>query len=319
MKTKLLHILFLMLIAVYAKAQDEPDFYYKGLGYNILSESEQTCEIGKSQYGGEVTTIPTVEYKGKQYTVLGVGKNAFGLSNCTQVYVGNGLTYIEDDAFLICSNLRKATIGASILDLGSNCFGYNSKMEEVVVEDATEKLVFQSTMHNFCPFNQTNIKKLYVGRNFSKEIFKGWCNTITNLTIGDNVTTFELSNFPSLRKLTVGKNLEFLPYMNTGNYLTEVRVTADTPQSIGGFNKHTYLYATLYVPEGSKSLYEEAPCWSEFMEIKEYKTTNGIVATENDDIVESYYNIDGTRSKKQGKGLKIIRKSNGKSMLVINK
>ena len=159
-------------------ADNEPDFYFEGLGYNIISKNDLTCEIGKSSYGGEVITRPTVEYRGKTFTVLGVGAGSFHLGRCTQATIGNGLTYVGSDAFSICSNLRKVTLTPSIIDLGSNSFGYNEKLEEVVVEDGDEELIFQKTMVNFSPFENTSIKKLYVGRNHNKDVFLGSCKQV---------------------------------------------------------------------------------------------------------------------------------------------
>ena len=316
MKRIILSIIYAMICFAPLHADNEPDFYFEGLGYNIISKNDLTCEIGKSSYGGEVITRPTVEYRGKTFTVLGVGAGSFHLGRCTQATIGNGLTYIGSDAFSICSNLRKVTLTPSIIDLGSNSFGYNEKLEEVVVEDGDEELIFQKTMVNFSPFENTSFKKLYVGRNHNKDVFLGSCKQVTDLELGDKVTKFELSEFPSLRRLIIGKNLDFLPYMDTGDYLTSITVKAETPQNIGGFTKRTYLNATLFVPKGTKELYEKAAGWSEFWDIREYVPTNITNNRIDKSRVVKEYSLEGIERKGYSKVVRIVRKSNGSTLKI---
>lgn len=316
MKRIILSIIYAMICFAPLHADNEPDFYFEGLGYNIISKNDLTCEIGKSSYGGEVITRPTVEYRGKTFTVLGVGAGSFHLGRCTQATIGNGLTYVGSDAFSICSNLRKVTLTPSIIDLGSNSFGYNEKLEEVVVEDGDEELIFQKTMVNFSPFENTSIKKLYVGRNHNKDVFLGSCKQVTDLELGDKVTKFELSEFPSLRRLIIGKNLDFLPYMDTGDYLTSITVKAETPQNIGGFTKRTYLNATLFVPKGTKELYEKAAGWSEFWDIREYVPTNITNNRIDKSRIVKEYSLEGIERKGYSKAVRIVRKSNGSTLKI---
>ena len=317
MKRIILSIIYAMICFAPLHADNEPDFYFEGLGYNIISKNDLTCEMGKSSYGGEVITRPTVEYRGKTFTVLGVGAGSFHLGRCTQATIGNGLTYVGSDAFSICSNLRKVTLTPSIIDLGSNSFGYNEKLEEVVVEDGDEELIFQKTMVNFSPFENTSIKKLYVGRNHNKDVFLGSCKQVTDLELGDKVTKFELSEFPSLRRLIIGKNLDFLPYMDTGDYLTSITVKAETPQNIGGFTKRTYLNATLFVPKGTKELYEKAAGWSEFWDIREYVPTNITNSRIDKSRVVKEYSLEGIERKGYSKAVRIVRKSNGSTLKIL--
>lgn len=316
MKRIILSIIYAMICFAPLHADNEPDFYFEGLGYNIISKNDLTCEIGKSSYGGEVITRPTVEYRGKTFTVLGVGAGSFHLGRCTQATIGKGLTYVGSDAFSICSNLRKVTLTPSIIDLGSNSFGYNEKLEEVVVEDGDEELIFQKTMVNFSPFENTSFKKLYVGRNHNKDVFLGSCKQVTDLELGDKVTKFELSEFPSLRRLIIGKNLDFLPYMDTGDYLTSITVKAETPQNIGGFTKRTYLNATLFVPKGTKELYEKAAGWSEFWDIREYVPTNITNNRIDKSRVVKEYSLEGIERKGYSKVVRIVRKSNGSTLKI---
>ena len=316
MKRIILSIIYAMICFAPLHADNEPDFYFEGLGYNIISKNDLTCEIGKSSYGGEVITRPTVEYRGKTFTVLGVGAGSFHLGRCTQATIGNGLTYVGSDAFSICSNLRKVTLTPSIIDLGSNSFGYNEKLEEVVVEDGDEELIFQKTMVNFSPFENTSFKKLYVGRNHNKDVFLGSCKQVTDLELGDKVTKFELSEFPSLRRLIIGKNLDFLPYMDTGDYLTSITVKAETPQNIGGFTKRTYLNATLFVPKGTKELYEKAAGWSKFWDIREYVPTNITNNRIDKSRVVKEYSLEGIERKGYSKVVRIVRKSNGSTLKI---
>ena len=132
-----------------------------------------------------------------------------------------------------------------------------------------------------------NLVTMSIGRNVDKEFFTSACYKVRTLTIGDLVTSFEPDAFPELRTLIVGSSLQYLPYLNTGDYVSTVTVKTTEPQSAGGFNKHTYMYATLKVPKGTKSTYENTEPWKNFMDIEEYDAT-GIINIHNNSNYKVY-------------------------------
>ena len=256
--------------------EDVDEFYVNALGYRILSKEDLTCEVFHCNHGSEVHVPGEVTYGDKTYKVLGIGESAFQGSNITSLSMDNSLTYIRERACAICLNLRKVVIPPSVVNLGEGAFGSCTKLETFIIEDGDEMLVHKLNNYYYYTFaSDAPLKTVYIGRNFSKDIFYGGCcSSITDLTIGDHVTNFELDDFPSLLKLTIGKGLTYLPYMETGNYLTKIIVNASTPISSGGFNNRTYLDATLYVPEGSVEAYSTTEPWSKFLSITDGRPTS---------------------------------------------
>ena len=76
-------------------------FTVNGINYNIISEENLTAEVGRnSGFGGEAIIPETVEYKGKQYSVTSIGRDAFsGCSGLTSVTIPNSVTSIGEKAF----------------------------------------------------------------------------------------------------------------------------------------------------------------------------------------------------------------------------
>lgn len=299
---------------------DEPDFYVNALGYKILSTEELTCEVAHGNYGGEVYVPSEVIYGNKTYKVIGIGAEAFRGSQITALSMANTIQYIRKYACAICLNLRKVTVASSVMDIEDAAFASDNKLETFILEDGDETLVCVPTDYYFYPFPKGYLKTLYVGRNFTKDLFGGnACMNLTDLTIGDQVTNFELTSFPSLRRLTVGRGLATLPYMETGDYLTKVTVTSETPISCGGFNNRTYVHATLFVPQGSKEVYSQTTPWSNFYTIEEFDPTSVSQIEKENNTTIQYYLLDGCCVEEPQKGINIMKRSNGTTTKVLIK
>ncbi|MBQ8715805.1 MAG: leucine-rich repeat protein [Prevotella sp.] len=301
-KSLLLIWFFLICLGIYA---DDPDFYVNALGYKVVSKTDLTCEVAQGNYGGEVYVPASVTYGGKAYTVIGIGEKAFYFSRITSLSMANTITYIAKYACMGCSQLRKVSISSSVLDIGDGALQSGDKLETVTIEDGDELLVYKGDYLSYFYAFPSKIKTLYIGRNFTPDLFSVACGNVTDLTIGDQVTTFEITNFPSLRRLTIGTGLKNIPYMETGNYLTKITVKSEIPQSCGGFNNRTYTNATLYVPRGSLESYRNTEVWSNFWAIEEYALPTVIPGDANDDgkvnvtdIVEMVNSILGNPSDK---------------------
>lgn len=201
--------------------------------------------------------------------------------------------------------ISKIVIPNTITDIGGFAFHNangnlsNMRPTELIIEDGTSKLFGGSNVDYLIndvytePFSDLNIQKLYLGRNINFDLFGNSLsrNSELEIEIGDNVTeltTITLlgtvgrseSYYPNtrpkgLKKLTIGKGLSTVPDFKEGIRLSEVYVKAKSPQKAEGFNSTTYTNATLYVPRGTKSLYQNAAVWKNFSTIKEYDLDSG--------------------------------------------
>lgn len=80
------------------------------------------------------------------------------------------------------------------------------------------------------------------------------------------------------------------------------------------FLESSYLFATLYVPQGSLEAYKEADGWKNFLNIQEIATSGIDTVDDNtNDIHPLIYDMQGRRLEKPLKGVNVI---NGKKVIV---
>lgn len=89
------------------------DFENEGLCYSITSNSNSnlTCSVAQkstfSGYSGSIVIPRTVSYEGKNYTVTGIGDNAFAFCDgLTSITIPNTVAIIADNAFFNCTGLK---------------------------------------------------------------------------------------------------------------------------------------------------------------------------------------------------------------------
>ena len=314
---KYLRLIILLSFIISGSTVIANDFEVNGIAYNVISIPDLTCEVTRNNYYHSPSYIPAnVTYIGRTFKVLGVGDNAFKDSHVSEITIENGITYIGNEAFSGCE-FSSVVIPNSVTRIGEIAFyfcgkrvkhfwndDYDAVLSELKIEDGTEMLEGNFWLGSYSSFSDTKIKKLYLGRNINDALLNDALYTsLEELTIGDMVTELKTSSLiPSnifylyeIRKLTIGVGLNRVPYFAEGDKLDEIFVRSETPQVSEGFNDGTYLHATLYVPKGTKAVYETADIWKNFWNIEEYNTeTTGIdnVAIKPKDV--KTYNINGS-------------------------
>ena len=93
----------------------------------------------------------------------------------------------------------------------------------------------------------------------------------------------------------------------------------EKPHEINYFLNSTYASAILYVPKGTKALYESTDGWKQFFNIQEGEPTTGIVSTKDDvsKVEVSRYDIKGQRLNAPRKGINIVRYSDGTTEKIV--
>ena len=189
----------------------------------------------------------------------------FGCSGLTSITIPNSVTSIADAAFYNCSSLTSITIGNSVTSIGRSAFQNCSSLTSVNITDLSA----------WC-----NISFSYIDSNpliYAHHLYKNG-KKITNLDIPNNVTSigdFAFFGCSGLTSVTIPNSVTSI-----GNYtfngcssLTSVTVDWYTPLEIGDyFNVFPDSYnhnVTLYVPKGTKALYEAADVWKYFGNIAE--------------------------------------------------
>lgn len=313
------NVIFMLLLPSMATAKD---FVVNNIAYDVISMTDLTCEVAQNNSYDSYCDVPaTVTFKGRTFKVIGIGENAFKSSYVQGVTIPEGIEYIHSEAFYICG-LKEFTIPSTVMTIGEDAF-YANKIENLTIADSDEMLEGEIRSYGWCPFYSNNIKKLYLGRNINnKVLYDALHFCLEDFTIGDKVTELtwdcflpaEFFDLMKLKRLVIGSGLRTVPFFNEGDDLTEIYVRATTPQKSEGFNDGTYMHATLYVPKGTKALYESADIWQNFWSIEEYDDTpTGIncIGSKMTTTTDTY-DLTGRKVKTSEKGIVI---KNGKKYL----
>lgn len=276
-------------------------FDVEGITYSDLG----TNAVAITGFSGNVkeAVIPeTVKYKGKNYTVIAVGRNSYMRS----------------------SELTTLSLPASIVEIQYNRFNstytfYDDSSQKYVVQFPKLKAVNVSadnpsySSQDGVLYNKSKTKLLSMPKaseltNFdipqsvtsiANEAFQG-CSMLESVSIPASVTSIsrdtfsgctslESINIPasvtsignhafydctSLVSITIPSSVTEIGGGAFGGLCRIVTVTCEATEpavleSGQPFSEMTLMYGTLYVPKGSKQKYRNAKNWSDFDNIKE--------------------------------------------------
>lgn len=233
--------------------------------------------------------------------VTQIEENAFAYcSSLTgSLKIPNSVTTIGNFAFLACSNLNgNLTIGDGVTNIGRYAFSGCNKLNGALVIPNSVTTISECAFFGCEGFKG----KLIVGNSVSSiwnSAFNG-CTGIDILTLPSSLTLIGSSAFSSC----------------TG--LTEIYTNATTPPV--DMSDYVFMFlnkskCTLYVPKGSKSIYQTAMYWKDFTNIVEMTTAlkpishsyiklfsrKGELIIENVILGDKLkiYNIDGLKIKEQ--------------------
>jgi len=259
-------------------------------GNPFLNHCTNLVEILVDERNEELTSVDGILFS-KDLKTLMVYPNAKG----SHYTIPDGVTSINDDAFYGCPNLASVTIPASITSIGSNAFA--------------------ST-------NLTSIQ-LPEGLNVIQAYLFAWCYNLKEVNIPDSVTRIERYSIArtAITTLTIPTNVTFIGNNAFwGNEQLEIVISQiKTPFAIpeDAFylqDNATFTSATLYVPVGTKALYEATEGWNKFqniveMEGEEPSTDIAIDATNFPDenfrnwILAQDYGQDGVLTQEEIEGI----------------
>ena len=207
---------------------------------------------------------------------------------------------IRGGAFYDCTSLKSFYIPSGVSPIGQSFDGANwqntsifkncTSLDSLIIEDG-ENTPFTFA---FFEFEECKIKYLYLGRPFhyyhhnSGDGFR-WLQLayVEDLVIGDNIT--ELPYWPpiygreseinnsNLKTLILGASLQKVPSFASNTRLEYIKIRNIYPPQAEGFSNYNYINTILYVPKGTKSVYESSDIWKNFWNIQEYEVDGGNV------------------------------------------
>lgn len=206
---------------------------------------------------------------------------------------------------------------------------YDSRENCNAIIKSSDNTLIVGCQNTFIPASVTSI---------GESAFYG-CSSLTSLTIPESVTSIGSVAFygcSGLTSLTIPASVTSIggsAFEGCSN-LSSVTVDWDTPEEVDTSNAFGYYYGEidkiLYVPKGTKGLYENAEIWKDFKEIVEYerpftlgtpdvtvclrqKMKLPIELTNNEEIVAYQFDLtlpEGFTLAKDSKGQFLVKKTN---------
>ena len=236
--------------------------------------------IGFSPFGCPGLTSISVESGNSVYdsrnncnAIIETATNTL-IQGCKNTIFPEGVTSIGNGAFSGCSSLTSVTIPTSVTSIGSSAFNSCTSLTSVTIPEGVTSI--------------------------GNAAFD-YCISLTSVTIPSSVTSIDNYAFFDCTGLTTVTSLIKEPFTIEENVFTYYDIDVSW--------NPIFTSSTLYVPVGTKSLYEATPAWNQFQDIVEMQYIDPIdgettVNTEGlggqdltDNVVDGvYYNLNGGNS-----------------------
>jgi uncharacterized protein YjdB len=184
-RTKLFkRLLLLVLLVILPQVVNAYDFMANGIAYNIVSSANKTLEVtyktssspgsdGSTNYSGNIVISETVYYSGANYTVIGIGEQAFKNSFISSLKLPETLTYIKQEAFTTCFSLSELSIPASVTEIGASCFWVCPDLKKVYSYASTPPTCTGTNVFTYMQYNNATLYVPYGCLSLYKNAY-GW-------------------------------------------------------------------------------------------------------------------------------------------------
>ena len=276
------------------------EFETNGIRYKI-GENNTVSVIEKNEkYFGDVVIPESVDYKGNTYKVTSIRYTAFYCCNgLTSIIIPNGITLIPHFTFAGCGSLTSVTIPKSLKRIGENAFTECYNLNAVYISDLEAWLnidieegentisggypISSSPLYyaNHLYLNGKEITELEIPNTISTIKNFTFCNwrSLTSISIPNSVTSINYFSFykcSGLTSVNIPNSVTSIGWHAFQNCtgLTTIVSEIENPFEIDedvfySSDVDIYSTATLIVPFGKKTAYENTAGWKKFTNIVE--------------------------------------------------
>lgn len=251
-----------------------------------------------------------------------------------EVILPEGITEIKDDAFAVCTNLKKVNIPSTVTKIGDGCFMGCASLESIEIpegvttlEDFTfsdcrllQEVKFPSTLQKIerCVFYQNDALEeieipegvTSIGRNTF-----GHCPNLAAVSLPSTLTALDEGVFLNCDALTTLMVQSVTPPACTEATFEYVGKLENGKPDLSGI--------TLLVSGAGLNLYKADPVWGQCGKIEAYDQDNidaiNAVAAQADAQGTTRYDLNGRRVSADYKGIAIVKNADGTATKVLLK
>jgi hypothetical protein len=198
---------------------------------------------------------------------VGISSNAFsGCSGLVAITIPDSVTTIGEFAFYHCAGLTSITIPDSVTSIGDNAFYGCSGLTSITIPDSVTS-IGDNAFEDCSRLTSITIPNSVTS--IGDAAFAG-CEGLTSITIPNSITSIGHSAFSNCEGLTSITIPDSVTSIEKNAFcrcsgLTEMRIKAKKPPLL----KYAAFYmvpdtVSIYVPYGSKAVYEKAKGWNKF-------------------------------------------------------
>jgi hypothetical protein len=205
-------------------------------------------------------------------SLTSIGRVFGNCSSLISVIIPNSVTSLAYGAFANCTNLKDITLSNTLVTIGGNAFYYCTGLTSIVIPNSV------TTIESAAFTNCSGLTSLTIGNSVNtigSSAFSG-CAGLTELILPKSVSTIGDYAFQGCNSLSIVTIPEKVG--SIGNYafscsgLKSILSVSTSPLNMstyGVFSAVNKATCTLYVPSGSKSLYQNTAQWKDFSNISE--------------------------------------------------
>lgn len=285
-------VLFLLFLISGLWAQN---FTVEGIAYSALSANTVEVVSG-GNYTGDLVIPASVRHEGVDYSVVSIKKQCFFRCRLTKVTLSNSIVSIGSSAFYQCADLQDVVLPSGLLTIGSSAFYQCTSLKNInipstvtVIEGAAfcecssiESVNLSSSIKSIpmeCFAGCASLRDIVIPPSVAVIYDNAFvnCSSLTMLDLPVSVTTIGTAAFSGCTGLSVIYLRSY--YFSIGERafsnctaLKKIYSGITNPGRLydNVFYKLDKSACILYVPVGSKGLYQETDGWKAFPNIVEF-------------------------------------------------
>ena len=236
--------------------------FYLCSSLTTITIPESVTSIGEYAFAYSHLTAITIPE-----SVTSIGERAFDdCSSLESITIPKGVTSIGERAFYDCSGLKSITIPEGVTSIGSYVFSGCSSLKSITIPKSVTSI-------GYCAFYEcSSLITITIPegvKSIGEYAFNG-CSSLESLHIGPNIDSYGDKVFEgctAIKELTVmGSIMPEIP----SEKLTSITLHSPIPLETKEFAAMVYRNATLNIPEGSLTRYQNADVWKNFWYVNEF-------------------------------------------------